>query len=148
MTQEMSCTLLFVHMWGQMYDPSLAKMQVYLSTDPPAGPCTHAHPGMASVHCTLVELYVSVKHAFRGRCYRNANKFVTIYCAPHNVFVQMYLCMNPVQRVCSFGVLTWLRAPVPTLTPGWLLCTAPLWKCMFLSNMPFEADATEMPTNL
>ena len=85
-----------------MYDPSLAKMHVDLNTDLPAGPCTHACPGMASVHCTLVELHVSVKHAFRGRCYRNANEFVNIYCVLDNVFVQMYLGMNPVQGACSF----------------------------------------------
>ena len=54
-----------------------------------------------SVHCTLVELYVSVKHAFRGRYYQNANEFVNIYCVLDNVFVQIYLGMNPVQGVCS-----------------------------------------------
>ncbi len=79
----------------------------------------------ACVHCTLVELYVYIKHAFRGRCYRIANKFVTIYCALHNVFVQMYFCMNPVQGVCSFQALTRPRAYVPMLAPGMHVCTAP-----------------------
>ncbi len=80
----------------------------------------------ACVHCTLVELYVYIKHAFRGRCYRIANEFVTIYCALHNVFVQMYFCVNPVQRVCSFRALTQPRAHVPMLAPCMLVCTAPL----------------------
>ncbi len=74
-----------------MYEPC-ARSVLLLGTDPAAGPHRHAHLGMASVasvHCTLIELYVSVKHAFRGTCYRNANEFVNIYCALDNVFVQM-----------------------------------------------------------
>ena len=72
-----------------------------LSTDPAVGPCTHAHPrdGLCALHPSRI--YVSVKHAFRGRCYRNAHEFVNIYCVLDNVFVQMYLGMNPVQGVCS-----------------------------------------------
>ncbi len=107
-----------------LYEPCARSVFIW-STDSAMGPCTHARPGMACVHCTLVELYVCVKHAFWGRCYQNANKFVTIYCALHNVLVQMYFCMNPVQGVCSFGALTQPRAHVPTLAPGWLVCTAP-----------------------
>ncbi len=107
-----------------MYEPCARSVFIW-STDSAVRPCTHARPRMACVHSTLVELYISVKHAFRGRCYQNANEYVTIYCALHNVFVQMYLCMNPVQGVCSFGVLTWPRAHVPTLALGWLVCTAP-----------------------
>ncbi len=105
--------------------PPLTRKDVDLSTDPPADTCTYACPGHASVHCTLIELYVYVKHAFGGKSYRVANEFVTIYCALHNVFVQMYFCMNPVQGVCSFRALTQPWAHVPMLTPGMLVCTAP-----------------------
>ncbi len=75
---------------------------IILGTDPAAGPCRHARPGMASmasVHCTLIELYVSVKHAFPGICYQYPIKFVNIYCALDNVFVQLCLVMNHVHGV-------------------------------------------------
>ncbi len=71
-----------------MYEPC-ARSVLLLGTDPATGPCRHARPRMASVHCTLVELYVSVKHAFRGTCYQNANEFMNIYCALDNVFVEL-----------------------------------------------------------
>ncbi len=80
-----------------LYEPCARSVFIW-STDSAAGPCTHACPGMACVHCTLIELYISVKHAFPGRGYGNANKVVNIQCALHNVFVQIYLGMK-----CKFS---------------------------------------------
>ncbi len=83
-----------------MYEPC-AKSVFIWSTDLAVGPSTHAHPRKASVYCTLVELYISVQDAIRGRLQWNANKFVNIQCVHHNVFVQSYSGMKPVQGVIS-----------------------------------------------